>query len=86
MANRKSFARLGPNGRVTIPKRIREVLGLRAGDRIRFVDDKGEVTIEPVKPSLLDFKGSVEPRERPEDFDKVRQKTKRRKMERDESD
>lgn len=86
MTNGKSFSRLGPNGRVTIPKRIREVLGLRIGDRIRFVEDKGEVIIEPVKRSLRDFTGSVEPRERPEDFDMVRQEAKRRKADKDESD
>lgn len=86
MKNRISFARLSSRGRITIPKRIREELGLQPGDRVRFEERGGEIFLVPVEPSLRDFEGSVEPRERPEDFDKVRRETKRRRASQDRGD
>lgn len=86
MKSRISVSKLGANGRITIPKRIRDVLGLQAGDRVRFVERKGEIILEPINPSLRDYKGSLDPRERPEDFDKARGEAKRRLADKDDSD
>lgn len=86
MKSRVYVSRIGSRGRITIPKQIRDALGLKAGDRVRFVEHQGDIILEPVKPSLRDFKGSVEPRERPEDFGRVRQEAKRRKAEGDQSE
>lgn len=41
--------------------------------------------MEPINPSLRHYKGSVDPRERPEDFDKARGEAKRRLADKDES-
>jgi AbrB family looped-hinge helix DNA binding protein len=65
-------------GQVTIPKRIRDELGLKPGDRVLFVLRGGEVVLQPIKSTLLDLRGSVEPRRRPEDFKMVRKQTKKR--------
>ena len=37
-------------GQTTLPKPVRESLGLRAGDRVRYVILEGEVRILPVGP------------------------------------
>ncbi|MDE2926160.1 MAG: type II toxin-antitoxin system PrlF family antitoxin [Acidobacteriota bacterium] len=37
-------------GQTTLPKPVREVLGLRAGDRVRYVISEGNVRILPVRP------------------------------------
>ena len=71
-------SKLTTRGQTTIPKRIREYLGLKPGDRVLFLLREGEVLLRPVRHSLLDLRGSVEPRRRPEDFDRVRRETKKR--------
>ena len=44
-------ARMSSKGQTVIPKAVRQKLGLKTGDLIRFaVIDKGRVMIEKVKP------------------------------------
>lgn len=75
-------SKITSKGQTTIPKRIRERLELEPGDRVLFVEREGEVVLQPVKHTLLDFKGSVEPRKSPEDLDEVREEVKKRVAER----
>jgi len=35
-------------GQVTIPVEIRRSLGLKEGDRVRFIQENGRVTLEPI--------------------------------------
>jgi antitoxin PrlF len=45
-------ARLSSKGQAVIPKAVRQKLGLKTGDLIRFrVGEKGAVTIDKVKPA-----------------------------------
>lgn len=37
-------------GQTTLPKPVREALGVRAGDRVRYTILDGEVRILPVRP------------------------------------
>jgi len=37
------------NGQTTLPKVVRETLGLRAGDRVRYIISDAEVRILPVR-------------------------------------
>ncbi len=37
-------------GQTTLPKPVRETLGIQAGDRVRYVIFDGEVRILPVRP------------------------------------
>ena len=37
-------------GQTTLPKTVREALGVEAGDRIRYMIQDGEVRIRPVRP------------------------------------
>ena len=36
-------------GQTTLPKPVRETLGVKAGDRVRYVISEGEVRILPVR-------------------------------------
>lgn len=37
-------------GQTTLPKPVRETLGVKAGDRVRYVISGGQVRILPVRP------------------------------------
>ena len=71
-------AKLSSKGQTTIPKEVRDYLHLSPGDRVLFVIREGEVLLQPLTQTLLDLRGSIKPRRRPEDFDAVRQEVKKR--------
>ena len=56
-------------GQVTIPKRFREAMRLKPGDKVDFIqDDRGEVIIRRAGES----KPAIEPTAGPDRFDRVR--------------
>ena len=59
-------------GQVTIPAAIRERLGLKPRDRVRFEVENGTVKLHRVTSKLLSGYGSVSPKQRPEDFQSLR--------------
>ncbi len=63
---------LTSKGQVTIPKAIRDELGLRPFDKIRFTIFDGEVKIEKAYPSLRELAGSIPPCDVPmEEWDEI---------------
>jgi antitoxin PrlF len=61
-----SLSTLTRKGQTTIPKDIRERLGLRPGDRIRFmVNPDGSVTLVAVNLSVTQLRGILPRPERP---------------------
>ena len=51
---------LTSKGQTTIPKEIRQHLGLRPGDKIRFmVEEDGRVVVIPATLSVKDLRGSL---------------------------
>ncbi len=50
---------LTSKGQVTIPKEIRDELGLRPHDKIRFIIVDGKVGLEKAYPSLEEVAGSL---------------------------
>jgi AbrB family looped-hinge helix DNA binding protein len=60
-------------GQVTIPREIRSRLGIKPGDRVRFELEGDRAFISPAPSKLLKWYGVVEPRQRPEDFRKLRE-------------
>lgn len=64
-------------GQVTIPKAIRDRLGVKEGEKVLFVMRGEEVVLKVVKGTILDLRGSVRPSEHPEDFEKIRQYVRR---------
>jgi AbrB family looped-hinge helix DNA binding protein len=71
-------SKLTSRGRVTIPKEIREYLGLNPGDRVRFVLKDGKLVMQLAKLTLQDLRGAVEPGQQPEDFGAVRSKVRKK--------
>jgi antitoxin PrlF len=69
-----SFSTLTRKGQVTIPKTLRDRLGLHLGDRITFRLRGEEIVLKPVHRTILDLEGSVQPNSRPEDFSGIRRK------------
>lgn len=54
---------LTSKGQVTIPKTVRDELGLRVGDKVAFrVLEDGTVVVEPETVDLFDLKGILRPR------------------------
>jgi AbrB family looped-hinge helix DNA binding protein len=54
------LATLTAKGQVTIPKAIREALGLRQGDTLRWDLEAGAVKVSPVTPLDLAYLRSLE--------------------------
>jgi len=65
--------RVGRRGQITVPKAIRQALGIAEGDHVTFVEREGEVVLRPVRHSLRDLRGSV-PVDGPQDFAAVRER------------
>lgn len=59
-------------GQVTIPKPVRDAVGIRESDLVEFDVRGGEVVLRPVAGSFLARFGSVAPRRRPEDWKRIR--------------
>jgi len=71
-----SGSTLTRKGQVTIPKDIRDSLGIKEGDRVFFVQRGDEVVLKVLQGTILDLKGSV-PVNSAQDFDEVRRKVKK---------
>lgn len=69
-----SFSTITRKGQVTIPKPLRDRLGLHLGDRISFHLRGEEIILKPVQHTILDLEGSVQPKRSPEDFGDIRKK------------
>jgi len=53
-----SEARMSSKGQITLPKDIRDRLGLKQGDRVRFiVEDDGRVRLLPAKRDISELAG-----------------------------
>lgn len=48
-------------GQVTIPKEVRDLLGIRPFDEVEIVVEEGEAKLRKPSPSLEDVAGSVPP-------------------------
>lgn len=59
-------------GQVTIPVEIRRALDMNPGDKIVFRVTDDTVELQPAPMSLEDTFGAVQPQNRPEDFDALR--------------
>lgn len=47
-------------GQITIPIEVRTKLGIKPGDRVRFVEnEKGEIVLKPKTGSIMDLRGIV---------------------------
>ena len=60
-------------GQVTIPVEIRNLLGLKAKDKIAFSIDEDNIRLAPAKYTLETVYGVVKPINKPENFKKLKQ-------------
>lgn len=65
---------LTTKSQITIPKKVRDALGVGPGDQVRFEVKKDKVLVVPVPSTLEENFGRVKPKTRPEDFKKLRKK------------
>lgn len=65
--------RITQKGQVTIPKEIRDYLGLKARNRIEFKINRGQVFIHPADSLDKNF-GIIKPKNSPENFSFIRKK------------
>jgi antitoxin PrlF len=66
-------------GQVTIPKSVREGLGVDAGDRVEFVEaSKGVYTVVAVSRDVRDLKGMIAKPARPVSVDAMKRAVARR--------
>jgi AbrB family looped-hinge helix DNA binding protein len=66
-----NISKVGRRGQITLPRAIREQLGLHEGDRLAFVSKGEDVVLLPLTRSLLDLRGSL-PVSEAQDSDAVR--------------
>ncbi len=69
--------RMTQKGQVTIPAEVRALLGLKPRENVEFEVEGDRVVIKPFRSKLLAGYGAVKPRQRPEDFAKIREETER---------
>lgn len=67
-----NISKVGRRGQIAIPRAIRQTLSLQEGDRLAFIRRGDEVVLQPLKRTLLDFRGSI-PVSEPQDFAAIRQ-------------
>jgi antitoxin PrlF len=67
---------------VTVPAEVRRVLGLKPRDRVAFEIKGAEVRLRPAEFTLETAFGSVEPLNRPEDFEEISRLAKEEHVER----
>ena len=65
-------------GQTTIPKEIRDFLNLKPNDKLFYIFEDSKVVLKPIHGDILQLRGSVPPKERPADFEKIRQETRKK--------
>lgn len=69
-------ATLSERGQITIPAKIRKRLGVGANDKIAIIFRENEIILKPLKGTIKDLRGAIQPRKQPEDFEIIRSLTK----------
>lgn len=55
------LAKITAKGQVTLPKEVRDRYGLKAGDRIEFVEENGRTWVRPRNVRAVDLAGILGP-------------------------
>lgn len=73
-------ATITSKGQLTLPKKIRTLLGLKRGDKVRFFEKKkGEYVMEPVNIDIKQFKGCLPRPKKPVSLEEMVAAIKKRK-------
>ena len=57
-------SRLTVKGQITLPKEIRQRFHLQPGDRVALEPESDAIRVRPVRKTILDWAGSLQPPER----------------------
>ena len=69
---------LTKKGQTTIPKDIRNLLGIKPNDKILYLIEGEKVVLSPLKGNILDLRGSLNTEEKPIDFKRLREETRKK--------
>ncbi|MCC6173905.1 MAG: AbrB/MazE/SpoVT family DNA-binding domain-containing protein [Chloroflexi bacterium] len=64
---------VSPKGQVTLPREMRDHLGIKPKDRVEFELEGDVIKVRPARSRLMRHYGSVMPISRPEDFAALRE-------------
>ena len=67
-----SISTLTKKGQVTIPKEIRNILGIKEHDKVMFIKKDGDIIVKHIKGDIFDLRGSLKQKKDSEDFEKIR--------------
>ncbi len=67
-----SISTLTKKGQVTIPKEIRNILGIKEHDKVMFIKKDGDIIVKHISGDIFDLRGSLKQRKETEDFEKIR--------------
>lgn len=70
------LVKMGPRGQITIPKALRQALGIKPGDRVTIVQKGDELALRPVTETIFDLRGNIQVTE-PQDFEVLRSRAKK---------
>lgn len=65
-------SRVGQKGQVTLPVDMRNRLGIKPKDMVRFIEEEDGIKVKPAKSTLRKHFGSVKPHRTPEDWADLR--------------
>ncbi len=57
-------SRLTVKGQITLPKEMRERFGLQPGDRVALEAESDAIKVRPVRRTILDWAGTLQPPKR----------------------
>lgn len=69
-------ATISAKGQITLPAGIRKRLGVKPNDRIALIFRGNEIILKPLKGTIKDLRGALEPQTKPEVFEKIRKQVK----------
>lgn len=79
-----SAATITSKGQLTLPKQVRDALGLQAGDRVDFVAaSDGRYTLVPIKSSITNLKGCIPAPKQPVTIEAMRSAVRQRASQND---
>lgn len=72
-----AISTLTKKGQVTIPKEIRNILGIKEHDKVMFIKKDGDIILKHINGDIFDLRGILKPLKRHEDFEKIRSITRK---------
>jgi AbrB family looped-hinge helix DNA binding protein len=75
-------SRLTVKGQITLPKEIRQRFHLRPGDRVALEPEPNGIRVRPVRRTILDWAGSLQPSERGPSDTAIRQRVRKMRAQR----